>query len=170
MNSSSEWSGDSLIMPDLTPEAQAWRDKFVTEYLVDRNPTRAAIRVGYSPSFAPDIATQFMREPYVLREIERRSIASVESRDDPADLERARKRIISKLWTEVDAPGGSQAARVAALKQLSVIYGIEAAKKSEQTVTHKGGVMMVPAMLSVSEWENAARQQQEQLQNDARLH
>lgn len=167
---SAEWSGDNLIMPELTPEAKAWRDKFVAQYLIDRDYEKAAIRVGYSPNFAREVGAAFMKEPYVLREIERLSIATVEDSENVSDLDSAKRRIIAKLWKEVNSEGGSQAARVAALKQLCAVYGLEKPRKSEQTVVHRGGVMMVPAMLSVTEWEQAAQQQQEQLQNDARLH
>ena len=45
--------------------------RFVDEYIVDLNATRAAIRAGYSEKTAKQIGSQNLRKPYITEIIER---------------------------------------------------------------------------------------------------
>lgn len=103
--------------PELTPQEKALRDAFVAQYLLDYNPVKAAIRIGYKASIAGTYAARFMDESYVLRKI-----AELERGDE--DIARVIK---SGLVREANynGPGASHGARVAAITQLSKIEKLD---------------------------------------------
>ena len=47
------------------PKMTAKQGRFVDEYLIDLNGTQAAIRAGYSPNTAHDIASENLRKPNI---------------------------------------------------------------------------------------------------------
>jgi phage terminase small subunit len=49
----------------------AKQDKFVREYLIDKNATQAAIRAGYSPRSAGNIGKAILRNPTVSRVLDK---------------------------------------------------------------------------------------------------
>ena len=51
------------------------RERFIEEYLTDRNGTQAAIRAGYSAKTARQIAYELLTKPDVSYEIAQRSFA-----------------------------------------------------------------------------------------------
>ena len=51
------------------------QSRFIDEYMVDLNGTRAAIRAGYSPRTARAIACENLKKPLIAEEIERRKKA-----------------------------------------------------------------------------------------------
>ncbi|MEW6171868.1 MAG: terminase small subunit [Bacillota bacterium] len=53
--------------PGLTDKQRA----FAVEYLVDLNATQAAIRAGYSPSWAVKCAAKLLQKPHIAAEIQR---------------------------------------------------------------------------------------------------
>lgn len=53
----------------LTPK----QSKFIDEYLIDLNISKAALRAGYSPKTAPIIGWETMQKPHVKEELNRRS-------------------------------------------------------------------------------------------------
>ncbi|MFW5968845.1 MAG: terminase small subunit [Persicimonas sp.] len=65
----------------LTPKQEA----FVTEYLIDRNATQAAIRAGYSPDSAYSIGWENLRKPEIAsrirEELEERAMSAEEALD-----------------------------------------------------------------------------------------
>ncbi|MEG0324025.1 MAG: hypothetical protein RR619_08515, partial [Raoultibacter sp.] len=81
------------------------------------------------------------------------------------DEQLERRRIIEALKAEAynKGPGSSASARVTALKQLALIYGMEAPKKASVDVKAASGVMVVPMIASVENWENAATETQNKL-------
>lgn len=151
----------------MTPREKALRDLFVEQYLIDFNSTLAAQRCGFERDFAIEYGRKFLSEPYVQQAL---MFARFADRD-PAQFEAYnKKRIMQGLLAEAHykGPGSSHAARVAALGKLSAIHGMEAPKKLEATLKHRGGVMQIPAIADIGEWEKAAVESQEKLVRDAR--
>lgn len=56
----------NLIKRPLTPK----QDMFVREYLIDLNATQAAIRAGYSPKTARQIAEENLSKPYIAEAVQ----------------------------------------------------------------------------------------------------
>jgi len=154
---------------ELSAKEKELRDKFVDEYLLDFDQTAAAIRVGFSASFAQTYAEKFMSEPYVRQRIAALQTALAE--DDKLEAELDRRRIRAALMREAHyrGPGSSHAARVSALAKLASILDMDAPTKIKSDVTMRGGVMMVPAIASLEEWEKAAQASQGDLQKDTNL-
>lgn len=51
------------------------QEKFIEEYLIDGNGTRACIAAGYSPLTATFIAAENLTKPYIAEEIQKRTEA-----------------------------------------------------------------------------------------------
>jgi hypothetical protein len=162
------WTEDALA-PQLSEGEKQLRDRFVNEYMVDFDQKAAAIRVGFLPSFAEQYASVFMQESYVQQKIAEKQKES--ATDEKVESEETKRRIRAALLRESNyrGPGSSHAARVGALGKLTQIYGMEAPIKTLQELTHKGGVMMVPAIASIEDWEKAAQLIQEKLRRDSEV-
>lgn len=167
LDSPTEVSG--FVLPDTAPRQKemterekALRDAFVSEYLVDYDQVRAAMRCGFNRQFAQEYAKLFMDEPYVQKRINEVRFMKT---DERALEEYDKARIKSSLMHEAHyhGPGSSQAARVAALGKLAAMYGMEAPKKIEANVAHRGGVMAVPGIAALDDWEQTASASQDEL-------
>jgi hypothetical protein len=152
-----------LMQQELSPQEKQLRDNFVTEYLKDYNSWAAAVRVGYLRTVAHDYASLLMQEPYVQREIERRRTTAPE--DPKATRKTKETRLENLLWelALLQGPDASHGARVQAARALQNMYEMEGATKIKSEITHKGGVMMVPAIASIDEWEKQAAKSQDTL-------
>jgi hypothetical protein len=155
---------DPLVMQQaLSPQEKALRDKFVTEYLVDYDAWAACIRVGFLKSVAIEYAGHFMQEPYVQQQI------ALRQQGEPGNTkeQEAIERRLVKQWLIQEArykgPGASHSGRVQALGHLKNMLDLDGTKKVKKDVTHRGGVMLVPAISSVDEWEKAAAVEQDKL-------
>lgn len=154
---------------ELSSREKELREKFVSEYLLDYDQTAAAIRIGFSASFAATYAENFMQEPYVRKRIAEMQTALTEDEKLEADLDRRRIRAGLMREAHYRGPGSSHAARVAALGKLANIREMDAPVKIKSDVTHRGGVMMVPGIANFDEWEKAAQASQTDLQKDSNL-
>jgi phage terminase small subunit len=140
------------------------RDQFVREYLVDMDPLAAAIRCGYMQAFAKEYALKFMAEPYVQQMIQE---GHGQLLSDDGILKQVVKHDLLKA-ARYYGEGASHSARVSALAHLAKILGMDtAAKAEEQEQAHRGGVMQVPTIANITEWEAAAAAQQAELQTNA---
>lgn len=161
---------DEMVMqPVLSQAERAMRDKFVDEYLTDFNALAAAIRIGFLRSVAGEYSQQLMDDPYVNKQISKKQ-AELEA--NPKEAVRRRKRLTEMaLYREAHyhGPGSSHAARVSALAKLVSVYDMDAPTKIEQKITHRGGVMVIPAIANLDDWEKAAQQSQTKLVEDARI-
>lgn len=164
------YAGDSLtwaaMEPEFSEQERALRDRFVEEYLVDYSPLNAARRVGFSNSFAQEYAKRFMEESYVKRRIKH-----YEERTDlnEEDLETYNKvRIRNRLMREAHDMFANGSSRVAALGKLMSLYGMDAPTRIKQEVEHRGGVMTVPAIANINDWEKVAMASQAELAESAR--
>ncbi len=156
------WAAAAMTQA-LSPAEKALRDQFVNEYMFDFSPTFAAVRCGFGQSFAGEYATRFMEEPYVRKLIADRMKAL--SDDPKAEATETQRIIRARLLKEAhyNGPGASHAARVSALAHLKQVYGMDAPTKLEVNQTNRGGVMQVPAISNIPEWEAAATASQEAL-------
>lgn len=162
------WANEAKAQ-ELSEKEKDLRNKFVDEYLLDYDQTAAAIRIGFSASFAQTYAERFMLEPYVRKRITDMQTALAE--DDRLEAELDRRRIRAGLMREAHyrGPGSSHAARVSALAKLASIRDMDAPIKTKTDVTMRGGVMLVPAIASIEDWEKAAQASQGNLQKDSNL-
>ena len=162
------WTSEAMA-PELSMSEKRLRDQFVEQYMIDFNQRAAAIRIGFSASFAGEYAQRFMDEPYVRMAIANKQKAIAE--DPKAESEETKRRIRAALLHEAHytGPGSSHAARVSALAKLAAFYGMDAPIKTQNEHLHRGGVMCVPAIASVEEWEKAATESQEKLRKDSEV-
>lgn len=171
MESGMFWNtGDSgeTILP-LTTDEKALRMRFVHEYLKDHDYLGAAIRVGFMPQYAQEYATKFAEDPFVQLQIDTEMTKEL-TKEEEAEHQRVMKRRVDALLLKqagYTGAGASHGARVSALAKLASIYGMDAPTKVEQTVQHRGGVMMVPGIANMDEWEAQAMLSQEKLTGEA---
>ena len=105
-------------MPNLTTR----QARFVEEYLVDGNGTKAAIRAGYSASGAYTEASRLLRNAEVAKAIKTRQEA------DSERLRVSRERVVAMLLTAYDQARAQAepAAMVSAARELGRMMGFYA--------------------------------------------
>lgn len=133
---------EEMKAPTLSVREKKVRDDFVTEYLKDNNGTKAAIRIGYGPSFAHEMSVRFLQEPYTLQQLEARKAVVVELTDE--EIKEAVKARLYRVMKDDNAPYQSI---VAAASKLATIFGMDAPIKKE--LTGANGSPLVPVSLQV---------------------
>ncbi len=156
----------AAMEPELTEREKALRDLFVNEFLVDYDEIKAAQRVGFQKAFAEDYAKKFMAESYVQKRI--KQLEHSIKADDKSMEEYDRQTVLAVLRKEAQNPFGTPAARVQAAAKLASIRGMDKPIEIKAETTHKGGVMMVPAIADLNDWEKMALDSQAKLVSDAR--
>lgn len=156
------------VTSDLTAQEKELRDTFVREYLIDFDPIAACIRCGFLEQYASQYAMQFMGETYVRKQIAHVS-TTVGDIDEKTKTEQNKQLILTSLFREANyrGAGASHGSRVAALAKLASIHGMDAPTKMEQTINHKGGVMAVPGIAAIDDWETQAVSSQAKLTSEA---
>lgn len=151
----------------MTEREKALRDLFASEYLVDRDQVKAAMRCGFGYQFAVEYAEKLMKESYVQRQINRFSLTPSCSDEDLEEYNR--KRIREGLINEAfyRGPGSSHAARVSALKALAELNGMVSKKAPGDGGGAQGGVMQVPGIANLDNWEDQASASQDNLASHA---
>lgn len=146
-------------------EIQA-REQFVREYLVDEDIYAAALRCGCPASNAADYGKLMYHDPYVQKRKAELELDVPDHTD--VDSEVNKRKVIAALLREANyhGPGSSHAARVSALANLTNVFGLKAPTKLQSEVTHRGKVMMVPAIANIEEWEAQAQEHQDGLLRD----
>lgn len=147
---------------DYSPREKALRDMFVSEYLIDFDQIAAAMRCGFNRQFAQEYARRFMEEPYVIKRINEIRFMQMDPKKEE-EFDKARIKTALMQEAHFHGPGSTHAGRVAALGKLATMYGMEAAKKIDATVQHRGGVMAVPGIASLDDWEKQASASQDAL-------
>lgn len=144
---------------ELSQEERSLRRKFVKEYLRDYNAMLAVARIGFESAFVETYAAKFMSEPYTLSlilETERKSKSTEqlsEQRVEDSNLALATLRDV--------AVNGTPSARVRAATQLALLYDVAPSLKLDSGIS--SGIMIVPGIADISNWEESARQTQNQL-------
>lgn len=108
------------------------QERFVAEYVVDLNATRAAIRAGYSPKTAEQGAAQ------LLRNIKVQAAIAEAARKHIMRAEVTAQDVLAGLHTEATrtGEGSSHGARVAAWGLLGKYHSLFI-DRTEVTVTHR---------------------------------
>lgn len=132
-----EWRSQHM-QPELSQAEREFRDRFVTEYLLDYSPVEACIRLGFAKEYANEYSHMYMLDTYVQNEVKRREvIANVEGAESDDGF---RKRIKASLFREAHNQFAKPSSRVAALKALADIYGMNAPIKQEIKTTVESNV------------------------------
>lgn len=163
-----DWVNYIHYSKELTAHDMAIREKVVNEYLYDYSWTKACLRCGFRAEFCEDNAKRFAQDPYCIWRVKELSRfrglnPNPEQRAETLELEKI--DILNALRKEAHyyGPGSSQAARVSALGKLAQLLGMEPPKAVKAEVKAKG-VMVVPGIASVDDWEQVAQQAQADLQ------
>lgn len=159
-----DWEAMATMEPQLSPAELALRDNFVFQYLIDFDPYQAAVRVGFLSNLALSYAQRFMGEGYVLRKIAELSRACPDNENE----QRKRDESLTLNTLRQAMQNGPYASRVAAARELANILGLTGGNKRAEELLHRGGVMMVPAIVNVEEWQRAALASQETLVRETR--
>lgn len=163
---------DAAMQPEMSEREKALRDLFVKEYFVDYNSINAALRCGFMRTFAEEYAQRFMQEPYVKQKIKEFEFTVYENKDHEAQHQDFNKRrIMNSLFREAHyhGPGSSHSARVAALTKLAILHDmVPKPAPKEDKWTQRGGVIEVPGIATLENWEQAATNSQEALVNATR--
>lgn len=159
----SQWTW-AQMEPELTAQEKELRNAFVDQYLVDYDPIRAALRIGFSSAFAEQYAKRFMDESYVAKRIS--AMQGVDLDEDAAKAYDS-KMIRNSLVKELNNPYTTGSARVAAVVALMKYHGIDS-KTKEKEDGDRSGMMIVPAIANVDDWEKEAVKSQQKLAEDAR--
>lgn len=155
----------AAMSPELTDAEKKLRDVFVNEFQVDGNAFKAAIRTGFQAAFAKDYAAKFMAETYVLQRIEAvRQLKLDEHKSEAFDKNIVRD-VLRKIAQDESA---NHSARVAAAAKMAAILGMDKPVEVKNEHTHKGGVLMVPAIANLDDWQEVAMKSQAKLVADAR--
>ncbi len=156
---------NAAMEPELSERERALRDLFCNEFLVDEHPVKAAQRCGFQIAFAKDYAEKFMNEAYVQKRIQELKHTPV----DAGKMEQYDKETVrAVLRREMQNENSTGAARVQAAAKMAAILGMDKPVEVKNEHTHKGGVLMVPAIANLNDWEAAATASQTQLASDAR--
>lgn len=75
---------------------------FVREYLIDLNATQAAIRAGYSPKTARQIAEENLSKPYIAEEIQKANAKRLQKAEISADWVLSRLKEIAERCMQAE--------------------------------------------------------------------
>ena len=147
---------------NMSPEMLERRHLFVEAILRGATRKSAALYAGVPARSAAKEGSNLYNEPYVqglLAELR-------EAMEEEQLLTRKELILEAKsIFMDESQQGG---ARVGAGSLLAKIMGYAAPTKIQAAVEHKGGVMMVPMVGSVDDWEAQASGAQKQLKEDVR--
>lgn len=152
----------SVMLPTLSDAERDLRDKFVNEYVIDRNEYKATLRLGYMHSVATSYSQIFMNCPYVQKRIVERMFTTSEH----VTPESAKAFAVNTL-SQVMLSGGYKE-KIGATKLWADIHGLNAPIKTDNKHTISGGVMLIPAIADIDAWEREATNSQSKLVEDTR--
>lgn len=156
------WGNASGVIV-LTEAEKAVRRSFVAEYLKDYDAIAACIRIGYEINFAKSYAVHLMQDAFTLNlilEEQRRKRTKEEEASERYEIMRLTVTSLKEL-----AQRGGDRARVGACKLLTQLYSLEDELKLNSAVA--SGVMVVPGVADVTDWEKTAMESQTKLMKDS---
>lgn len=159
-------SGTSAKIARMTDEnlSDKMRDRairFCKEYIRDFNVMNAWLRIGGNPN-TPTSAREMFRWPFVQQYLAQLG-EDLQVQDVITPTQVA---LMMKREANYFGEGSSHSARVAAVGKLGRFLQMEVQVKKEE-ITHKGGVMVVPAApQSMDDWEANVSTAQRQLKAD----
>lgn len=141
----------------VSPQTKFRIERYVTEYVKDFNGVRAALRFGCgTPRYAVKVANGMKSHPYFQK------VLHVVVRSMQEKQMFTRSQVIAGLVREANDDTADSSSRTRALVQLSKIYGMEVVRLQGE-VTHTSKVIVIPAGMSLEEWQAAAELQQQQI-------
>lgn len=155
---------ESLTEDNISFKQKVFCDKFINEYLHDFNAPMAWIRAGGPVASATTGGYKTLKMQYTQNQLRIvRELMDEEHMVTRAD-------VVFGIKQEANYHGldGSSSARVRAWGLLAKIKGMEAPVKQELEVTHKGGVMVVPMVNNILDWEQQAAISQDALKLNVR--
>lgn len=143
----------------LTEKAKIRRRMFCAHYIKTTNATASATFAGFkSPR---QKGNQLLNEPYVQNLIQK----LLNEIEDDAIM--TQNEILFQLKNEaLDKESANQGARISALAQIAKIRGLM--QEKQEVTVQTSGVMLVPVMGSVDEWDSMAAKSQEELKSSVR--
>jgi hypothetical protein len=153
----------AALEPEPTEAERKLYETFCFEFLVDRNPTRAASRCGFQAGFAVEYGRTLLTKSYVQRriaELERHSTDPKKEKEFDAINTRARLRAI------INDEAQKASARVSAARELNAMHGLHAPTRVDLNAG-AGGAILVPVM-GLDDWERAAQASQGKLMEATR--
>lgn len=150
--------GQGLTVPKESPE-----DRFVTQYMIDRDPVAAAIRSGVSKLMIEKTVGRWMADANVRQKIQQLT--------DEADIDTmiSPQRILAGFIDVAFDRQANHSARNAALKELAQLKKMYPEKEDiDKSKTYAKNVMFVPAIPSLEDWNAAAMAQQRKLKENVR--
>lgn len=139
--------------------------KYAERYLLIGNTRQAALDVGVPADSVNEFIQNTTKHPEVLRILAEAELEMPNFEDQTS----VKKYILKQLMKEANfkGAGAQQSARIAALKAIAELTGIEPPKKVEVNSGMQGGMMMVPLM-DAAMWETSAEKMQDKLKKAAR--
>ena len=154
------------------PVSPIQAQRYAKEYVFDFDTVAALFRArildeSHSKTFISKQATRFRRDPTVAE-----AIQGYMARLDSEKI-LTRERVLYGLLEEANyhGIGASASSRVAAWAKLAKLMGMELPAEDPNKIKedqNKGGVLMIPFVQSIEEWEQSAVGQQAALKADVR--
>ena len=140
---------------ELTQMERDTIDKYIIEYIFDKDEEKAAIRMGISRTYAKSIAKGFVDTPYFQIKLKEYSVEKDTLLDD---TELLRREIVRNLIDVMKYNGenASQSARIQSAKEISAIMGLATKQQTNTEDEFISGVMVIPASLPIDEWSSQA--------------
>lgn len=153
--------------PPPTDRERELFDRFAEELLRDENPTLAASRCGFQAGFAIEYGKQLNAKSYVQRKVaELRSMR----KDTKGDREYDHKLVVNTLRSVASDPYQKASARVQAAARLALLHGFNAPTKTQLDINgSRGGVVLLPGIAKLEDWEAAAVASQDALAEASRV-
>lgn len=133
--------------------------RFIDEFLIDRDPLAAGLRAGVSRLNLKRRVKAWMDDPRIVR--------AIQLKTDTTDLEKmiSPQRIMAgfiDVAFNKDAPPAARNTALREMASMKKMYG-------DEDKDNKGsGVIMVPMVGSLDEWNRLAMQAQQKLKEDVR--
>lgn len=153
--------------PPPTDRERELYDRFAAEYLYDQNATLAASRCGFQAGFAVEYGKQLITKSYVQRKIAELRLRPADSK---ADRDFDRTLTVNTYRSIAADPYQKGAARVAAAAKLALLHGFNAPTKAQLDINaSRGGVVLLPGIAKLEDWEAAAAASQAALAEASRV-
>jgi hypothetical protein len=147
------WLDEVEAKEDLSEVEKSLHDKFFAEFLHDFDIQKAAMRIGFSPDGARKHGPELYCSEYVQNLL--KDFYSNEKNVQKADV------TLVKMTLRDVMVNGSDKDRISAANQMKGILGIDAPLKTQQIgAGHMGGILRLPAVANLNEWEKIAERHQ----------
>lgn len=152
-------SKDRDAIPKSVETAQ---DRFVEEYMFDRDPVAAALRAGVPKINVKTFVARWMNDAVVLQAIKKAT--------NECDLESmvTPQRIIAGFMDTAFNPESPFSARNTALRELATITKLYPEKEKDSTNSDAGVIVVPENPEDITGWEAVAQKSQQRLKDDVR--